>query len=82
MDKVPITQIDATVRGTGRIGCEEDQIAWHKLLAAFRAQAELVLFIGCPGNCDAVPGKDILQVAGAVECFGGCPSKFIGDANV
>ena len=82
MDELPVSQIDAAVRGARFIGGKENQIPRNQLAVAGGTPAELVLFIGRAGNGNSILGEDILQVARAVKGLGGIPAKFVRDAEV
>ena len=82
MDETPVAQVDAAVGCTGFIGREEYEIAGHELPDAGRALPELVLLIRCAWQRQAVPGKNILQLPGAVKGLWRRSTEFIGDADV
>lgn len=82
VDELAAAEVDAAVRGAGLVGREEDEVAGLELVRAFRAEAELVLFVGEAWDGDAVLRKDVLEVAGAVEGLGRRAAELVGRADV
>ena len=82
MDEFAVAQIDAAVGGARFVGGEENQISGNQLFAAVGAQPQLVLFIGSTRDVDAVLGKDVLEIAGAVKGLGRCSTKRIRHSNI
>ena len=82
MDEVASPEVEAAVRGTGLVGCEEDEVAGYELAGTRGAQTEFVLFVGRARDDDAVLAEDVLQVAGAIKGFGRAAAEEVRRAHV
>ena len=81
MDKLTVAQINAAVGSSRLVGAEKYQVTCLQP-AGWHAAPQLELQIRRPGQIHAVPGKNVLQIAGAVKGLGGITAKLVGNADV
>ena len=82
MDEFSVAEVEAAMGSACLIGGEEDKIPRNQLAAALGALAQEVLVVCQTGDGDAVPGEDVLKIAGTVKTAWCGAAEGIGRADV